>query len=77
MRYGQDRGLKAQETEKAERRYGEGGGYGHALNNGGAVKGGRSVDIHRIFEGGVADLDIARRPAPDPGGVSVDRARGC
>ena len=76
MRYRQDRRLKAQETEKAERRHGEGGGYGHALNNGGAAKGGRSVDIHRIFEGGVADL-VARRPAADPGGVSVDRARGC
>ena len=76
MRYRKCRRLKAEETEKTERRHGEGGGYGDDLDDGIAAKRGQSVATHRIIDRGVRNMDIARRPAPDPGGVSVDRARG-
>src|SRR6516164_6574064 len=76
MRYCKGGGLKAEETEKTERGHGEGGGYGDALDDGTAAKSGHSVDSHRIINRGVADVHIARRPAPDPRGVAVDRAGG-
>src|SRR5215831_1099078 len=76
MRYCKGGGHEAEETEKTERGHGEGGGYSYVLDDGTAAKSGQSVDTHRIINGGVGNVDIARRPAPDPGCVSVDGAGG-
>ena len=62
MRYCKGGGLEAEETEKTERGHGEGGGYGYVLDDGTAAKSGHSVDTYRIINGGVANVDIARRP---------------
>src|SRR5262249_14325158 len=77
MRYGKGWRLKAEETEKTERRHGEGGRYGDDLDGGIAAKRRQPVATHRIINGGIGNMDIAHRPALDSGGTSVDRACGC
>src|SRR5262245_66517338 len=76
MRYHKGWRLKVEETEKTKRRHGEGGGYGDDLDGGIAAKRRQPVATHRIINGGVGDMDIAHRPAPDSGGASVDRTSG-
>src|SRR5262245_32318661 len=77
MRYRKCWWIKVKETEKTKRRHGKGGGYGDDLDGGIAAQRRQPVATHRTINGGIGDMHIARRPAPNSGGASVDRARGC
>jgi len=75
MRYGKGGRLKAQNTKKTKCGHREGSGYRYALNDGAAAKAGDAIGADGVIDRGVANIDVAHRPAPHPRDGSIDIPR--